>query len=426
MHTLQKTACLFAAAVFAVVCAGCDTAATNQSYPGPPLATLNGTMTAQQGLVINQPVRLAIAWFSYFSPATGPTSVPQGIETNDVAYTGTFPQSFSFAMTALPPSSSITTDPMGTRGAFGLVLAYEDLNGDGKLTVSSGDAPVVDRVLGASASYLFAPFAPVDGPWSYIIYFETLPAMAPPGSVVGYNLFTASPRAPGTPVAQSFSTGKLQLELVDEPLLNLFACNDFYKSVAEVSPTNPKPCGIDRTTQSKDMVVAQIGFTEPGGAAATVFLGDVGSIEPEPGAQDAGVTINNHPMEYSNNRFVYVEQTPTVLLNTANTLRVSRPGKPLWEGTGIPPLPFTVTSPTAAKVNSTFTVSWVPGVGDHSVFSVATVDGQYPTPVNNSVTVKAPASAGPMMIMVNAVPDTFLADKVKTSRTVTKTVTIEP
>ena len=102
--------CVF---TLALLLTACDSA-TNQTYVGPPLARLKGTMTAREGLTLTQPVRLAIAWFALSAQPGMPGSEPRGVVTDEVSYTGTFPQAFTFAL----PSSGVTREAAFVRPAL--------------------------------------------------------------------------------------------------------------------------------------------------------------------------------------------------------------------------------------------------------------------------------------------------------------------
>lgn len=140
----------FAAWCFILVGLSCRSA-TNQKYQGEPIATLNGRLTLSDNVTVKNPVRLALAWFPYGDP------LPSAIITEDVSYQGQFPQNFTFNIYGLPPEKAQhdwgAAWDAGTGTLFfarGFLIAYEDLNGDGELSLSKGDEPVKDRILGTT------------------------------------------------------------------------------------------------------------------------------------------------------------------------------------------------------------------------------------------------------------------------------------
>lgn len=412
----------FSFVTLALLLTACDSA-TNQSFVGPPLATLKGTMTAREGLTINQPVRLAIAWFA--QSQTGlPGSTPKGVVTDEISYTGTFPQSFTFALTGLPPAEAITTDASQVTGAIGVLIAYEDLNGDGQLTIAT-TGPVVDRVLGASSSALAHLLNPAGHSQRYVAYVESLTAAAPAGATTGYNLVSNEPvDGGGAQTWGSLTTSQLSLELTDDPALNLLACEELYTRIL-AGTLSGSACGITIEGGSPALVTASIQFSGTTGSAFIGIggLGPDGGFEPAPMAQDAGVTVNGHPLTWNGFAFSLYESTRTVLVEGPNVVRVELPGSPVWMETGVVPAPFTVTAPATVPVNSTFSVSWVPG--DASMFWVYS-GSQFPTASNNAVQLTAPAQPGTMTVDVLALNPVVPLPKVSCSRAVSVDVTVVP
>lgn len=422
MTCIRRCLSFFVLSTLAALLTACDQA-TNQTFVGPPLATLKGTMTAREGLIITQPVRLAIAWFA-FSQTGLPASQPQGVVTDEISYTGTFPQNFTFALTGLPPQEAITTDSSQITGAIGVLLAYEDLNGDGQLTLA-GTGPVVDRVLGSSASALAHLLNASAYSQRYVAYVEALLPNAPVGATTGYNLVSNEP-VDGGPAQtwRSLTTSQLSLELIDDPALNLLACEEFYTRILS-GTLGGSACGIAMDSGSSALVTASIQFSGTTGIAVVSLggLGPDGGFTPAAGAQDAGVTVNGHPLAWNGINFTLYEPTRAVLVDGPNVVRVDRPGGPVWQESGVVPAPFTVTAPATAAVNSSFTVSWVPG--DGSLFW-AYAGSQFPMVSNNAVQLTARAQPGPMSVTVLALNPVVPAPRVSCSRSVSVDVTVVP
>jgi hypothetical protein len=406
--------------------AACDSA-TNQTYEGEPLATLRGTMTARENLVINQPVRLAIAWFTNFTQTGTPSGPPRSVVTDEVTYTGVFPQAFTLSLMSRPPADAITTDATGVRGAVGVLLAYEDLNGDGELTVS-GTGPVQDRVLGSSASILVRPFDPATASQNYLVYVETLTAQAPAGATTGYNLATNAEVDGGqTQQWTSLTSAQLSLELTGDPALNLLACSDFYARLSTPS-FGSGACGITTQPPTTALIgaIVQLG-PDFGSAYVTIGgLGSDGGFEPAPGAQDAGVTVNGQPLTWNGTTFSLFEQNRSALIDGANVVRVVMPDGSVWQETGVVPPAFSVVAPTTTvPLGASFEVSWVRASGDMSVFN-AISGTQFPTPSNDAAAFVAPMQAGPMSVTVLSMNPALPVPKVRCSRSETVTVTVGP
>lgn len=135
---------------------GCGGLATNQ-YAGKTLATVEGQLTASPTTKADAPIGVTIFWNHTTSPtstlpSSGPADPPltcpapahrrdssgtigyANFVTQSVIYEPHFPIDFSIPISQLPPKSAqfdLTT--LGGTGtmALGLVVAYQDLNGNG-------------------------------------------------------------------------------------------------------------------------------------------------------------------------------------------------------------------------------------------------------------------------------------------------------
>ena len=74
--------------------------AVNGTWRGPPLITVGGQLTLKEGLSVGSGVRLAIAW--YPNLVSNVPAPPRAIATEELSYTGTFPQNFTFPLYAPP------------------------------------------------------------------------------------------------------------------------------------------------------------------------------------------------------------------------------------------------------------------------------------------------------------------------------------
>ncbi|MFO0584760.1 MAG: hypothetical protein U0229_21010 [Anaeromyxobacter sp.] len=137
-----------------LVLAACGDRLVDASYRGVPLGALSGSMVPAPGVDVQGPVRLAIAWYPQWLAAADPASAdaPPAIVTEEVEAEGTFPVDFRFPLYGPPPSSALA--PLGEgllgRGAFGVLLAYQDLDGDRRLSPIPRYGKPVDRIIGSS------------------------------------------------------------------------------------------------------------------------------------------------------------------------------------------------------------------------------------------------------------------------------------
>ncbi|WP_257463514.1 hypothetical protein [Archangium lipolyticum] len=125
-----------------------------------PLLTLKGTLTLDPSVTLYRPVRLALAWYPClldcpYKPKW--ISAPLTIATEEVVFQGNFPADFQFRVYQPPPDEALSApfEPdLTTRGAIGVLLAYQDVNGNGKLDTIPINGSPIDRILGTSIPYL--------------------------------------------------------------------------------------------------------------------------------------------------------------------------------------------------------------------------------------------------------------------------------
>jgi hypothetical protein len=194
---------------------GCDHATTGR-YAGPPLATVRGQMSLAGGVDLgSRPVRLSLAWFPGF--AHDLVTPPKQLITQDLEYTGSFPQDFSFELYALPPADALLPvgDGSGATAAFGLLIAYQDLDGDRELTPSQ-DQPLKDAVLGTSVAA--APFDRRTAD-AYVIVWSDRASDVADG---GFTLVRTPPDG-GADEVLALATGRVPLVLGSDPRQGLWA-----------------------------------------------------------------------------------------------------------------------------------------------------------------------------------------------------------
>lgn len=232
---------------------------------GAPLAVIQGQLSTQSALNdAPSNVRVAIVWSSGTSDFK--TSM-------DVPATPVFPSKFRLELRDPPPVGAMeqqeseprqpdpTSDnpgpaaprpdtqsrPLTTRSAsgsyaIGSIVAYEDLDGDGRLGLVDADTPPTDRILGANDELL-------------VIYIEGDPSSfgTPPPPNRGYNLLRSPRCTRGTranpPVCPEASwlplTTEYELPITADPQLAEQMCRakgtDMYASANKVHGPAPAP-----------------------------------------------------------------------------------------------------------------------------------------------------------------------------------------
>ncbi len=210
----------------------CSPGAVGPRYRGQPLFTVKGQVVTS-GTVPTTPIRLALAWY----PDEQSTSAPRAIITQDIAYEGSFPLNYSFSFFSIPPPGVLIDYPDGasvTRAAFGVLMAYEDVNGNGQLDSIPMGGSAIDRVLGTSVGDTYNG-KPAPKP-VYVAYVEGTPGPEWVGYSPGYNLwrnFEVVPESTSVPI---------ELDATNE--LNFFVCEEF---ISGSSYGFDLPCNIAPT-----------------------------------------------------------------------------------------------------------------------------------------------------------------------------------
>jgi hypothetical protein len=164
-----------------------------QTTTAPTLATIQGTLVNPNAIPITGDVRVAVIW------KTAPGGKGFNIA-EDLPVKASFPAAFTIQLSDPPPMSAMTLDgppdasPAPPLAAIGVVVAYVDKNGNGKLDlVDNGAGAYVDQILATSGD-------------TGLLYIEGNPPVYPPDSgiggktVAGYNVYSlCNPLPPPTP-----------------------------------------------------------------------------------------------------------------------------------------------------------------------------------------------------------------------------------
>lgn len=329
-------------------------AAVNGGYRGTPIATLGGQLSLKQGLSLTHEVRLAIAWYPDLS-GDHPTP-PKAIATEEVAYTGTFPQSFTFRLYGPPAPEALAQivedgAPAG-KAAVGQLVAYEDLDGNGKLSVDA-HGRATDRILGSTAGAgAFDLFTVATR--HLVLWTQDGADLGLPGVQPGYNLLRyEDPFA--APVALPLATA-IPLELTGEPRLALIACPEAY-----VDPQPETACGVRVWTTPE--VNGTISLNEAGAIDAFVMVRTAAGT-----SSTATVHINGAvvPRDASGLVHSLTEAAPSALRVGLNTIEVEQPGyEPLTLQATVPGA-FTITAPAdggTVTAGAPLDVTWTSAAG---------------------------------------------------------------
>lgn len=391
---------------------GCGPA-VNGTWRGPELVTLTGQLSLKEGVTLNSGVRLAIAWYPNLA-ADAPVA-PRSIVTEELEYTGVFPQRFSFPLYAAPARQAlevVTTEGRVSEAAVGQLFAYEDVNGDEQLTVDAqGHSP--DRILGSTAGAGPFDFFSTErrDVVAWVKHADDL-GLASQGMKAGYNLLKLT--SPVRPPEVMPLDSPIPLVLSADPRLALIVCPEAY-----ANPDAETACGV--TVWSTPPVNGSISLHEDGVLEAFVSV--------QNGARS--VSINGVPIDPdpSGQVFTLWEKDSGALRVGVNTVVVDAPGFQPLTLEAVVPSRFDLVPPGTLRAGQRSRFEWTRAVGaSYYSPSISSMSGGESDLVEaTSATLLVPNEPGPGSFSVTAFDRlAFTRSAVNGMSTRTVEVTIEP
>lgn len=314
---VRRSQLLSAVGLLALTCIACTPGAVGPGYRGEPLFTVKGQLVTP-GAVPTTPIRLAIAWY----PDEESSTAPRAIVTQEVQYQGSFPLNYSFSFFSVPPQGVLIEYRDGdelTRAAFGVLLAYEDVNGNGQLDSIPAGGSGLDRVLGTSVGDTYNGNPEASPIW--VAFVDGTPGRRWTGYSPGYNLWRASTRD----VVPADTAVPIALHATNE--LNFFVCEEF---ISGSSYGFDLPCNVTPTGGVR--VIGNL-YRQNGVAGASLRITD--GVRPLPGLL---VEVNDAGVPYDPPSGLYGASGTVPLVTPGfNTVRVTAPNQP--------PLVFSIEAP---------------------------------------------------------------------------------
>lgn len=358
-------------ALFLAVC-GCGST-VDTGYPGEPLVTLEGQMTLAPGISISGPVRLALIWYPGWAfgldlGAHRPDS--KAVVAEDIPYEGSFPANFRFHVYRPPPDEARSGQGEGSTFASGILIAYQDKNGNGKLDTIPATGSPVDRLLGSTVVFTESRF-------HYLLYTDMEFTFVDGVDLKkGFNLvrFAGLMDSATLPLSTPIS-----LELSASPILDMMVCEPLWSS--EEPQVEGNLCGIpglDDSHPDPDALQVQVTVNRSGeGAQVSLTLATGEDAE----VLDAQVTLGGEPVPYDIELGAYslpVSSAAPLLEGGTIELTVTWGGKELKRTLSIPGR-FDITSPVPDAVapgGSKFEVRWTrpTGADAYNVYLIAGFD----------------------------------------------------
>ncbi len=237
-----------AALILALAIAGCDPLGDADTV-GAPLATLHGTVTRAADAPAVDEIRLALVWYpgllalGDWIDQSGDTVIYQfatGVVTQSVVYRASFPIEFEFDITTPPPIEAqveIDEAPGPFVVAYGVLLAYQDRDGDSELTpCADTTSGCPDQVLAASGD----PVRLLDGnEQRLVLYVDREVTDGGLTATPGINLMGGS--YPAHPLEVLPHSTPLDLELTSDVHVQQLACEVITQRSRDLSPAVMDP-----------------------------------------------------------------------------------------------------------------------------------------------------------------------------------------
>jgi len=366
----------------------------------PESLRLTGRLESSKPGRTASPIRLAMAWYPAFG-ATGPTSPPAGVVPQErVTFEGDFPIQFSFEVEGRPPAKALyDLSTGGGRGhiAYGVLIAYEDGNGNRSFDpIPAGGTPI-DHIVGLSVPDPSLPPPPRN---HFVVYLDGKPA---PGDYwaafslkQGYNLIEGR---------YAFGAERIPLEsdisipITRSAALDLYACSDIFTTLYL-----QQACGIDPfggTYQAQGNF-----FSTPLGSDLYMYVSDGNGNR-----ADATITLDGADVAYDAGSESYYWWSDAVLTGS-HTVTISVPGHTTETLPFTLPDPLAIAEPLDGAVlgrNTPIPISWSAAAGTayYDIYFLATDTSRawlfHDLPSGTSVTTSRIPYTGPARLSVKAI-----------------------
>jgi hypothetical protein len=341
--------------------AGCGDEVVGPEHSGQPLLTLEGQMNAEPGATVPTQVRLAFVWYPQWLAAEDTTqaqSTPLQVITEDLVYQGSFPANYRFHLYRPPPDSALAElgEGLQGKGAFGILLAYEDKNANGKLDPIAMEGAPVDRVIGSSLLG--------DSRSAFAVVYVNTEQPANTGLEPGFNLIKAVNSQSSAVVPHSTP---LPLNLTSGgAIFDAFVCEAGWLTFLFMDA-----CGLKGGEIIEPSTLAVDGRVVLEGTQAVVDLKVLLDNEPR---QDARVTLSGRELEYDTVRAAYaLTERDSALLTPGGSFElVISLGSDTLRRTFRMPGSFDITAPaTNASVSrgQNLLVQWTASQGATSYYA---------------------------------------------------------
>jgi hypothetical protein len=342
-----------------------------------------------------------MGWYPTFAGTAPGSPVGAVITQENIQFQGNFPVDFTFRVTGTPPPPALfDLSKTGGTGhlAYGVLIAFRDVNKNGAFDANSAGTPNGDVIAGLSVP---DPSRPPPEHSYFVLYLDGKPSADDSYSAFplqqGYNLMEIHYDFGIDPVP--LTTG-ITIPITNSPALNLYACQEAFQAISWFK----RACGIDPyggTWQARGAV-----FSTPTGTRTSLYVNDA-----DGNVANASLSLDGTPFTYDAVGQAYNFFSTAQLLGT-HSLSLAVPGRASETLSLTLPAPVPVSSPLPDQSfpsGATVPISWAAASGTayYDVYFLAenaTGDWLFHT-ITTETSAKTPpiTYVGPARLIVKAI-----------------------
>jgi hypothetical protein len=331
---------------------------------------LKGQLSSSASSQQSEKLRLAMGWYPTFVGTAPGSPVGAVITQANIEYSGSFPVDFNFTLTGTPPPQALfDLSKTGGTGhlAYGVLIAFRDVNGNGVFDANSAGTPNADVIAGLSVP---DPSRPPPEHSYFVVYLDGKPA--------ANDYFSAEPLQQGYNLLEIHydfgiervpMTTAITIPITNSPALNIYACQAAFQDINWFK----RSCGIDPyggTWQARGAL-----FSTPTGTNVWLYLNDA-----DGNVANASITFDGAPFTYESVGQSYL--FTTAQLTGTHSLSFTVPGRASETMSVTVPEPVTVSSPSASqsfRSGTTVPISWsaAAGIAYYDIYFLGDANGEW-------------------------------------------------
>jgi hypothetical protein len=298
---------------------------------------LTGKLQGVSSTSQDNPLLLAMGWYPAFAGTAPGTPAAAVLTQANLSYQGNFPLEFSFSLDGPPPAAALfdlsTTGGSG-HIAYGVLIAFRDLNHNGALDSFAASGTPIDQIAGISVPDTALP--PPEHSY-FVLYLD--------GAVAANDVWGAEPLRQGYNLMEIHYNFGIEPVPLDTPItipitndaaVNLYGCSNAFDT-----PVFQRTCGID--PYDGKMQMSTNFFSEANRSEAQFFVGAADGPVANATLSLDGVTL---AYDATSESYLFDSSAP---IPGNHLVSLQAPGFPAETLTFNMPGPVTMTSPVQGQ-----------------------------------------------------------------------------